>query len=199
MRHSTLFPKKNFAFDLHVLSTPPAFVLSQDQTLQFDILRPLFRMVTYIVLNYIRALSIPAPKNGSLKDALEVINPHYRDKCHNEIQKRISIPLKPLWARLLLLLFSCQGSSQLPTRKPRCFMPRRVRQSNLSETLCQYLFCPAQNLYFNSSTSFNHDHSALLKASRIISRSRERQTTWTRERCQQEKSVCENKYWVLPW
>ena len=38
MRHSTRLPKKTFAFDLHVLSTPPAFVLSQDQTLQFDIL-----------------------------------------------------------------------------------------------------------------------------------------------------------------
>jgi hypothetical protein len=25
-----------FSFDLHVLSTPPAFVLSQDQTLQFN-------------------------------------------------------------------------------------------------------------------------------------------------------------------
>ena len=31
-------PLRAFAFDLHVLSTPPAFVLSQDQTLQFDIL-----------------------------------------------------------------------------------------------------------------------------------------------------------------
>ena len=38
VRHSTRSPKKPFAFDLHVLSTPPAFVLSQDQTLQFDIL-----------------------------------------------------------------------------------------------------------------------------------------------------------------
>ena len=27
--------RRTFAFDLHVLSTPPAFVLSQDQTLQF--------------------------------------------------------------------------------------------------------------------------------------------------------------------
>ena len=27
-------PKGHFPFDLHVLSTPPAFVLSQDQTLQ---------------------------------------------------------------------------------------------------------------------------------------------------------------------
>src|SRR5215469_8845865 len=28
------YPKEAFPFDLHVLSTPPAFVLSQDQTLQ---------------------------------------------------------------------------------------------------------------------------------------------------------------------
>ncbi len=36
VRHSTRTPKDAFAFDLHVLSTPPAFVLSQDQTLQFE-------------------------------------------------------------------------------------------------------------------------------------------------------------------
>ena len=29
-----------FAFDLHVLSTPPAFVLSQDQTLQLFLMDP---------------------------------------------------------------------------------------------------------------------------------------------------------------
>ena len=34
MRRSTNFPKKAFSLDLHVLSTPPAFNLSQDQTLQ---------------------------------------------------------------------------------------------------------------------------------------------------------------------
>ena len=34
VRHSTSLPKETFAFDLHVLGTPPAFVLSQDQTLQ---------------------------------------------------------------------------------------------------------------------------------------------------------------------
>ena len=28
-------PKLNSPFDLHVLGTPPAFVLSQDQTLQY--------------------------------------------------------------------------------------------------------------------------------------------------------------------
>jgi hypothetical protein len=30
----SIHPKVNFPFDLHVLGTPPAFILSQDQTLQ---------------------------------------------------------------------------------------------------------------------------------------------------------------------
>ena len=34
-RHFTGIPKDAFSFDLHALATPPAFVLSQDQTLQF--------------------------------------------------------------------------------------------------------------------------------------------------------------------
>src|SRR3990172_3914249 len=35
VRHFTHPPKGAFSFDLHVLGTPPAFVLSQDQTLRF--------------------------------------------------------------------------------------------------------------------------------------------------------------------
>ena len=37
LTRSPLSPKANsrFSFDLHVLSTPPAFVLSQDQTLRW--------------------------------------------------------------------------------------------------------------------------------------------------------------------
>ena len=35
VRHLADIPKGPFSFDLHVLGTPPAFVLSQDQTLQF--------------------------------------------------------------------------------------------------------------------------------------------------------------------
>ena len=80
MRHSTNLPKKTFAFDLHVLSTPPAFVLSQDQTLQFDILdQPNERSVTYIVLKYIRALFLNYKKMCPL--------------CHIDT-----------WARLLLVV-----------------------------------------------------------------------------------------------
>src|SRR5690606_18472168 len=37
VRRFTLHPKVDFTLDLHVLGLPPAFVLSQDQTLQFDL------------------------------------------------------------------------------------------------------------------------------------------------------------------
>ena len=47
VRHCPLFPLDEssfhrFSFDLHVLSTPPAFVLSQDQTLHeiYDLIEP---------------------------------------------------------------------------------------------------------------------------------------------------------------
>ena len=36
VRRFTRLPKEAFSLDLHVLSTPPAFILSQDQTLQFE-------------------------------------------------------------------------------------------------------------------------------------------------------------------
>jgi hypothetical protein len=36
VRHFTLPTNRNFSFDLHVLGTPPAFILSQDQTLQLN-------------------------------------------------------------------------------------------------------------------------------------------------------------------
>ena len=49
MRHFTRGPKPPFSCDLHVLGTPPAFILSQDQTLQlFPMLTsPNFRQARY--------------------------------------------------------------------------------------------------------------------------------------------------------
>src|SRR5215217_8355856 len=38
---ATRVPRRAFPFDLHVLSTPPAFVLSQNQTLQTKPKRPI--------------------------------------------------------------------------------------------------------------------------------------------------------------
>lgn len=35
LTRSPLKPFEGFPFDLHVLGTPPAFILSQDQTLRF--------------------------------------------------------------------------------------------------------------------------------------------------------------------
>ncbi len=39
VRRSTRGPKPTFALDLHVLGTPPALILSQDQTLQLNLRR----------------------------------------------------------------------------------------------------------------------------------------------------------------
>ena len=47
VRHS-LSPEGLSSFDLHVLSMPPAFILSQNQTLKFNCLKslPLFKIIT---------------------------------------------------------------------------------------------------------------------------------------------------------
>ena len=55
MRHFTGSPKGAFSFDLHVLGTPPAFVLSQDQTLQFIFLK--FCPILFNYLEPLQALS----------------------------------------------------------------------------------------------------------------------------------------------
>ena len=44
VRRFTSQPKSTFSLDLHVLSTPPAFILSQDQTLQLKILTAIDRL-----------------------------------------------------------------------------------------------------------------------------------------------------------
>src|SRR3989338_6746246 len=40
VRHFTRPPKGTFSCDLHVLGMPPAFVLSQNQTLQINLVHP---------------------------------------------------------------------------------------------------------------------------------------------------------------
>ena len=42
MRRFTRSPKGTFSLDLHVLGTPPAFILSRDQTLVFNLVYTLF-------------------------------------------------------------------------------------------------------------------------------------------------------------
>ena len=50
VRHFTGYPKVPVSFDLHVLSTPPAFVLSQDQTLQLKSSIPAASLSLLLVL-----------------------------------------------------------------------------------------------------------------------------------------------------
>ena len=49
VRHSSA-PEGLLPFDLHVLSIPPAFNLSHDQTLQFNIMRTPFKIGCKILL-----------------------------------------------------------------------------------------------------------------------------------------------------
>ena len=53
---SNLYPPTSRPLDLHVLSTPPAFVLSQDQTLQLKLSKLGFRLVLITVENPFAAL-----------------------------------------------------------------------------------------------------------------------------------------------
>ena len=58
VRHFTHRPKPTFSYDLHVLGTPPAFVLSQDQTLKFLIL---FKEISLPVVTCIKDPQINYP------------------------------------------------------------------------------------------------------------------------------------------
>ena len=66
VRHFTKNPKVPFSFDLHVLSTPPAFVLSQDQTLQFKL--EILSLVGQILKGYRLQLFRP---EGLLKPVID--------------------------------------------------------------------------------------------------------------------------------
>ena len=58
VRHFTRIPKDTFSFDLHVLSMPPAFVLSQDQTLQFKFLKRIIDPYFLKLSNYYSSIEL---------------------------------------------------------------------------------------------------------------------------------------------
>ena len=58
-------PKPGFSLDLHVLSAPPAFVLSQDQTLREDGLPPK-RQIDHFEL-VLKVVSVPKDGDGFLR------------------------------------------------------------------------------------------------------------------------------------
>ena len=62
-----------FSLDLHVLSIPPAFALSQDQTLQFDFLKLLLSLlrplICYLIFKELDACEYEFFKSSSFKKA----------------------------------------------------------------------------------------------------------------------------------
>ena len=75
-------PKSWSPFDLHVLSTPPAFVLSQDQTLRRDIGSPSPKVRGFAILIWSRpTLVIPPVMSGRIQyNRLRVDAAHQNDE-----------------------------------------------------------------------------------------------------------------------
>ena len=102
-------------FDLHVLSTPPAFVLSQDQTLIFK---------SFILADFFSSADITLISE-SLESTLGL--PPFRPFCR-------SSGLLPLLLALLFLLVSC-----IVFKVPAGLLkasPRRLRRVLLADSFC---------------------------------------------------------------
>lgn len=63
VRHSSI-SEETFPFDLHVLSTPPAFVLSQDQTLQTKPKHSLWKREPKVFRNILTKQTATPPTTG---------------------------------------------------------------------------------------------------------------------------------------
>jgi hypothetical protein len=88
VRHFTPPASRGFSFDLHVLSTPPAFILSQDQTLQLNSLEHNYKKGTTKRAHYL-VFKDQTRKTSLLKVAVFVKNFFYRsnEKRHLYINR----------------------------------------------------------------------------------------------------------------
>jgi hypothetical protein len=88
VRHFTHSPKGAFSYDLHVLSPPPAFVLSQDQTLR-----------------KIRIRSVVGRSPDSLFSVLLELtfHPFYITSCYLVFKDRLSSLRQPTYLSLIAL------------------------------------------------------------------------------------------------
>src|SRR5216684_7705966 len=95
VRHS-LSPCEERTFDLHVLGTPPAFILSQDQT------------------RHPSCLCTPASRQERhlhLSDPGQVMTLSlFADSSCSEIDRNCSCTYRSLTVTVLLPLFNCQGT-----------------------------------------------------------------------------------------
>jgi hypothetical protein len=68
-------PKRAFPYDLHVLSTPPAFVLSQDQTLQTKTIQKNLTLATNVTKK--PHLNTGTPRHGKKQTTNKNHQTHY--------------------------------------------------------------------------------------------------------------------------
>ncbi len=90
------------SFDLHVLSTPPAFILSQDQTLMFNL--------ALINVSFFLHSFLSKPKPGSLQELRFTVRFCFHKNSWDRFYPRtVSCPL---FLRIfeIALLFICQGA-----------------------------------------------------------------------------------------
>ena len=101
-------------FDLHVLGTPPAFILSQDQTLMLLLSfprpgsallpsgRPFFRgLFSYHCLGFLRGISVPRPSSEILSGRIRCASGCCAAPCFGIFRSA--------------LLFVCQGAGASPS------------------------------------------------------------------------------------
>ena len=97
-RHRSLEP---FAFDLHVLGTPPAFILSQDQTLRKSSLPPLAGVVQCLLVRAPLAIScagshfLPRPVASAIvkvpvAKSFALCLPQFQNASHSALHLRLS-------------------------------------------------------------------------------------------------------------
>ena len=131
VRHCPLFPLDEssfhrFSFDLHVLSTPPAFVLSQDQTLyksyQHGVSTELIFTELFVIAS--NFLSLPLPVIDLTRSR----------------QASVAHLCAPVWCFSFRSLFNLQGTR--PTRNshyPITYLP-----------YCQVIFSKICNIFFRN-------------------------------------------------
>ena len=140
---------RNASFDLHVLSTPPAFILSQDQTLMLNFLTTI---VVCPARNYLALLFClggflwtsdslessvllnPVLKFCSLKSPDELF---WVNSSHWNFQGCITVYLSRY--KSARFAGSSKSASQVPFRR-RCFSQRQLCYLITSFSVCQQLF-----------------------------------------------------------
>jgi hypothetical protein len=103
VRHCTQRPKSPFSSDLHVLSTPPAFVLSQDQTLRTNQVQPQGYACT--TLHCIQGLS------RRRYESLLRLSKNYYQKEHDNTYTSFNPAQPSLGERASLCGYYCEASN----------------------------------------------------------------------------------------